>query len=146
MNQAVGDRAAREFAVAVYDALGAGRDIEFAYKLACNRISLLGIDEAHIPVLLQRTAVAPTPSPVPTDISLESPEGQVSADSRFYVASPLEERCHEEIKKPSALIRIKSPSSMGKSSLMARGRQADRHCLRGQDSAAVGCPERAVTG
>ncbi len=43
MNQAVGDRAAREFAVGFYDALGAGRDIEFAYKLACNRISLLPV-------------------------------------------------------------------------------------------------------
>jgi len=33
---ALGDRAAREFAVGFYDALGAGRDMEFAFKYACN--------------------------------------------------------------------------------------------------------------
>jgi Leucine-rich repeat (LRR) protein len=51
MNQAVGDRAAREFAVGFYDALGAGRDIEFAYKFACNSIRLAGIPEEFVPVL-----------------------------------------------------------------------------------------------
>jgi len=38
MNKAIGDRAATEFAVGFYDALGAGRSIEFAYKLGCAAI------------------------------------------------------------------------------------------------------------
>ncbi len=38
MRQAIGDRAAIEFAIAFYDAIGAGRDYEFAYNYACNRI------------------------------------------------------------------------------------------------------------
>jgi hypothetical protein len=36
MSQAIGDKAAIEFAVGFYDALGAGRSIEFAYKLGCH--------------------------------------------------------------------------------------------------------------
>ena len=35
MKQAISDRAATEFAVAFYDALGAGRTIEFAFELGC---------------------------------------------------------------------------------------------------------------
>jgi uncharacterized protein YegL len=51
MNKAIGDTAAIEFAVAFYDALGAGKTIEFAYKLACNAIHLLGLPENLTPVL-----------------------------------------------------------------------------------------------
>ena len=40
MSQSISDRAAIEFAVAFYDALGAGRQYEFAYKLACAAIQL----------------------------------------------------------------------------------------------------------
>jgi hypothetical protein len=39
MNEAIGDSAAREFAVGFYDALGAGKSIEFAYKSGCVSIS-----------------------------------------------------------------------------------------------------------
>ncbi|WP_204150612.1 hypothetical protein [Leptolyngbya sp. CCY15150] len=40
MSQAIGSNAAIEFSVAFYDALGAGRPYEFAYKLACAAIQL----------------------------------------------------------------------------------------------------------
>ncbi|MEO0839951.1 MAG: AAA-like domain-containing protein [Cyanobacteria bacterium J06643_5] len=54
-------------------------------------------------------------------ISLEHPTGQVPLDSRFYInRSPIEERCYEQIKQPGALIRIKAPRQMGKTSLLAR--------------------------
>jgi serine/threonine-protein kinase len=53
-------------------------------------------------------------------ITLESTEGQVAIDSRFYIPSGYEPRCYEEIKKAGSLLRIKSPHRMGKSSLMAR--------------------------
>jgi hypothetical protein len=55
MNQPIGDRAAVEFAVGFYDAVGAGKDYEFAYKLGCNSISLAGIQEADTPVLKKKT-------------------------------------------------------------------------------------------
>lgn len=52
---------------------------------------------------------------------LEVPEGQVRLNSPFYIERPpIEEDCYREILKPSALIRIKAPRQMGKSSLMAR--------------------------
>ena len=52
---------------------------------------------------------------------LETPEGQVHPDSKFYVERPpIESECYEEIVKPAALIRVKAPRQMGKSSLMTR--------------------------
>ena len=53
MKQAIGDTAAREFAVGFYDALGAGRDMEFAFKYACNSIQMAGLREDLTPVLLR---------------------------------------------------------------------------------------------
>ncbi len=54
-------------------------------------------------------------------IELELPEGQVPLNSRFYVQRPpIESQCARAIVKPGALIRIKAPKQMGKSSLMIR--------------------------
>lgn len=54
-------------------------------------------------------------------LDLESPVGLVPLDSRFYVERPpIETHCYEEIAHPGALIRIKAPSQMGKTSLMVR--------------------------
>lgn len=51
----------------------------------------------------------------------ELPTGQVELASAFYVERPgIDERCYEAIAKPGALIRIKAPRQMGKTSLMAR--------------------------
>lgn len=51
----------------------------------------------------------------------ELPGGQVDVASQFYVErAPIEERCYQTIVQPSALIRIKAPRQMGKTSLMAR--------------------------
>jgi CHAT domain len=54
MNQAIGDKAAIEFAVGFYDALGAGRTVEFAYELGCSAIRLAGIAEYLTPVLIKK--------------------------------------------------------------------------------------------
>ena len=52
---------------------------------------------------------------------LELPTGNVALDSAFYVAHPpIESDCYQEIVKPGALIRVKAPRQMGKTSLMAR--------------------------
>lgn len=73
------------------------------------------------------------PSPLPTPYALtpnyppppvaepELPRGQVELASAFYVERPgIDDRCYEAIAKPGALIRIKAPRQMGKTSLMAR--------------------------
>lgn len=56
-----------------------------------------------------------------SELYLEHPSGQVPLDSPFYIQrSPIEERCYEQIQKSGALIRIKAPKQMGKTSLLAR--------------------------
>lgn len=138
MNQAIGDRAAIEFAVGFYDALGADRSYEDAYEFGCSAIDLEGIPEASTPVLKikkkartrrsnsktviqqeykQEVTVA---QPVQT-AAPENPEGQVPLDSVFYVERPpIEADCYEAVLKPGALIRVKAPRQMGKTSLMTR--------------------------
>ncbi|MBD2023819.1 AAA-like domain-containing protein [Leptolyngbya sp. FACHB-711] len=54
-------------------------------------------------------------------IALEEPDYPVSLESGFYIERPpLETRCCEAIKKPGALLRIRAPKQMGKSSLLSR--------------------------
>lgn len=49
------------------------------------------------------------------------PSGSVPLDSRFYIErSPFEEQIYQEISKPGALIRVKAPREMGKTSLLLR--------------------------
>ncbi|MEZ4830042.1 MAG: CHAT domain-containing protein [Bacteroidia bacterium] len=56
MNQAVPDDVAVAFAVAFYDALGNGRDIEFAFKFAKSSVAVAGLSGNDIPVLVKRNA------------------------------------------------------------------------------------------
>ena len=49
MNRAVGDKAAINFAVAFYDGLAAGEDVEFAFELGCSQ--MIGLKENQTPVL-----------------------------------------------------------------------------------------------
>jgi len=51
----------------------------------------------------------------------ELPGGQVDLASLYYVERPpIEANCYETVLKPGALIRIKAPRQMGKTSLMSR--------------------------
>jgi hypothetical protein len=150
MNQAVGDQAAREFAVGFYDTLAAGESIEFAYKLGCVSISMAGIPEELTPVLKKKSDfsqldaaersrdasvsdnIVEKSSPVvenarslaapPVSISnLDNPEGSVSLDCPLYIdRPPIESDCYQTIVKPGALIRVKAPRQMGKTSLLQR--------------------------
>lgn len=146
MKQAVGDNAAREFAVGFYDALAAGESIEFAYKSGCVSISMAGIPEELTPVLkeksdfagaVDRSTDAPVsdileesssavanarsiPSPPPL-LNLDNPEGSVSLDCQLYIdRPPIESDCYQTILKAGALIRVKAPHHMGKTSLVQR--------------------------
>ncbi|NER78267.1 MAG: TIR domain-containing protein [Leptolyngbya sp. SIO1D8] len=62
------------------------------------------------------TVIHPSPVAAP-----EIPRFQVRPDSKFYIERiPYEMQCYEEIERAGALIRIKAPRQMGKTSLMAR--------------------------
>ncbi|NJK99276.1 MAG: TIR domain-containing protein [Spirulinaceae cyanobacterium SM2_1_0] len=68
----------------------------------------------------QTPAPAATALPLPAAIP-ELPEGQVEVGSDFYIERPpLEARARETILRPGALIRIKAPRQMGKTSLLAQ--------------------------
>jgi hypothetical protein len=106
MRREIGDLAARKFSQGFYRAIWDDRSIAEAFASGKSSIELNGIPEEWKPVLLTR--------------SIERPGKPVGIDSQFYIASPYEDRCNQEVKNPSSLIRIKSPHNMGKSSLMAR--------------------------
>lgn len=53
MNRQIGDKAAIEFSVAFYDALAAGKSVEFAHKYGCAAIRLAGIPEQLTPILIK---------------------------------------------------------------------------------------------
>lgn len=59
MNQAIGDKAAIAFSIGFYQALGAGRTIEEAYKLGVVQIRLQGIPEHLTPVLIKKEQAQP---------------------------------------------------------------------------------------
>jgi AAA-like domain/CHAT domain len=98
MNQAVGDKAALAFSVGFYDALGAGKSIEFAYKFACSAIHMAGITEHLTPVLRKISSQAPS-------VYVERP--------------PTEAICYEAILRPG-LSRIQAPPGMGKTMLLQK--------------------------
>ena len=54
MSKEIGDKAAIEFAVGFYDALGDGSEFEFAYKYGCSSIRMAGIAEHLTPQLLRK--------------------------------------------------------------------------------------------
>jgi hypothetical protein len=54
MNAAILDKASILFAIGFYKALGAGKSIDFAYKLGVNSIELEGIQGDNVPVILKK--------------------------------------------------------------------------------------------
>ena len=55
MSQSIGDRAAIKFATGFYDALGAGKTIEIAFKFGCNAIHTENIPEYLIPKIKRKS-------------------------------------------------------------------------------------------
>jgi small subunit ribosomal protein S1 len=60
MNKEIGDRAAIEFSIGFYDALGNGRSIENAYEFGCNAIQMAGISENLTPVIKRKNDFLPS--------------------------------------------------------------------------------------
>lgn len=56
MENAVNDNAAREFARGFYDALGAGKEITFAYDEGCRRVRLAAPNTTFSAQLLKKTS------------------------------------------------------------------------------------------
>ncbi len=102
----------------------------------CRRLSeIIGqrVTKKNCRALLESYGAAQTPlkatlsrqnaafSPVNQDISPRYPSGSVPLDSPLYIKrSPIEEQVYQEISNPGALVRIKAPKEMGKTSLLLR--------------------------
>jgi hypothetical protein len=85
-------------------------------KVLCAAWTELG---EQVPALETRQQQLSTLQPASTEPEL--PEGQMELDSQFYVKrEPWESRSYKAIEKRAALIRIKAPRYMGKTSLLAR--------------------------
>jgi CHAT domain/von Willebrand factor type A domain len=52
MEEAIGDKAAIEFITRFYDTIGAGRTIEFAYKMGCSAVELMNLNSILSPKFL----------------------------------------------------------------------------------------------
>lgn len=79
MRQAIGDKAAVEFAVGFYDALGAGRSYEDAYQFGRNAIQLEKIPEHLTPILRKKDPTSVSPSPPSSTMPIPPPP-QVQGD------------------------------------------------------------------
>ncbi|MDZ7952124.1 CHAT domain-containing protein [Nostoc sp. DedQUE09] len=55
MKQSITNKAALDFALGFYDALGSGRSMEFAYHLGCSAIKMAGLSEHLTPILYKKT-------------------------------------------------------------------------------------------
>lgn len=72
MSRAIGDRTAIEFAIGFYDALGAGRTYEAAYRFGCNAIALQGIPDALVPKIKKRAKTHLSPKIPPQSTASQS--------------------------------------------------------------------------
>ncbi|WOB44927.1 hypothetical protein HNI00_18560 [Thermoleptolyngbya oregonensis NK1-22] len=104
-----------------------------------NGSAVLQNGATPLPSTADRSAIAP-PDQAPTQAStvrpqdLDPPVGLVALNSPVYVdRPPSETRCYDEILRPGALIRIKAPSQMGKTSLMVRVLEQARRLSEGGD-------------
>lgn len=73
MSQAIDDKAAIAFSIGFYQALGAGRSIEEAYKLGCVQIRLENIPEYLVPEMIKDHDVSELINRAPAPASITQP-------------------------------------------------------------------------
>jgi hypothetical protein len=101
MRKDIGDDAAIEFAVAFYDALGAGGDVKFAHKLACNAIQMAGLSENLIPALKSKPKFTEKTIPVSSSNSF------AEAVQRDYQAELISQNIYEIEVAPGEVFTLK---------------------------------------
>jgi hypothetical protein len=122
VQKAIGRPGALAFAVGFYDALGAGRDVEFAFKSGRAAIGMAGISKYPLPVLLKRLIDLYSIPPQTSKIAdLLSPGGVMPINSQLYVEQVnIQTQGQQAISQPSGLLRIQAPAQMGKTSYLER--------------------------
>ncbi len=142
MQYSIFDTTAKLFADEFYRTLALGYPVDAAIQATRNAISIeVGLDSRDFatPVLYMRArngiildvskkeVLDPQPENNESQINqvsmenLEYPDGSVPLDSPFYLEREgVESLCYQTLEKPAALIRIKAPKLMGKTSLVRR--------------------------
>lgn len=114
MGQSISDRAAIEFAVGFYDALGANRGYAEAFEFGLTAIELEGISESSTPKIRQRSQLIPLEA-------LNERGGTMDLLSPFYVERLADSIAFQTIEKIGGVtITIKGSRQIGKSSLLMR--------------------------
>jgi hypothetical protein len=92
MKKEIGDAAPIEFAVAFYDALGAGKSVQFAYRLARNAVRWAGIPEHLEPVLRTRRSRTADDTSAMTAFCYLNREGIDGTCSEFGISTRIEDK------------------------------------------------------
>jgi transcriptional regulator with XRE-family HTH domain len=115
------------FALATVSNFLTGKPVDYAtFEELCSRLELDWKEIANLDfeVASQTKDTHPESSEL-SDANQDTlpryPNGSVSLGSPFYLErAPLEEQIKQEIRKPGALVRVKAPREMGKTSLLLR--------------------------
>lgn len=108
MNGPISDESAIEFTRGFYDAIGAGKDIEFAYQEGCRTIKLTGLPDGSIPIILKKPEDKSSTTTASVQISITHPTiekypGDVSLSQLGLSVSKLEYFCYVSENKVNQL-------------------------------------------
>ncbi|MBW4625331.1 MAG: ATP-binding protein [Brasilonema octagenarum HA4186-MV1] len=121
MTQTVGDKAAVAFAVAFYDAIAAGEEVQFAYDLGCSQ--MIGFLEQQTPVLSKKQLIIPTAPQ--TEVIPPNPYQGLSAfgeeDAAFFFGRDTFVNSLVQATRSQSLVAVIGPSGSGKSSVVFAG-------------------------
>ena len=115
------------FALATVSNFLTGKPVDFAtFEELCRRLALQWSEIANLnyevsPQTINKNPISPEASDGSEDRLPRYPSGSIPLGSPFYLERlPQEAQIDREIHKPGALVRIKAPSEMGKTSLLMR--------------------------
>jgi AAA-like domain len=119
------------FALATVSNFLTGKPVDYGtFEELCRRLALDWREIAHMDFEVSSQTIDKNPeTPKSPDKLIDAnhdtspcyPNGAVPLGSPFYLErAPLEEQVYQEIMKPGALVRIKAPREMGKTSLLLR--------------------------
>ena len=115
------------FALATVSNFLTGKPVDFAnFEELCRRLALewreiAALDFEVSSQTRDKNPETPELNDTSQDTSPSYPNGSVPLGSPFYLErASLEEEVYQEIRKPGALVRIKAPREMGKTSLLLR--------------------------
>ncbi|KAB8331274.1 CHAT domain-containing protein, partial [Scytonema tolypothrichoides VB-61278] len=125
MTQTVGDKAAVTFAVAFYDAIAAGEEVEFAYELGCSQ--MIGFLQQQTPILRKKQSISVPIAPQTPQIEVipPNPYQGLSAfgeeDAAFFFGRDTFVNSLVQATRSQSLVAVIGPSGSGKSSVVFAG-------------------------